>query len=375
VRIREVLTEAKARIEHPEDRIFDDGSAGAKAALESLMDAASSSKNISIKFDGTPALIAGNIQGQFVMTDKAGLAKHQFPKTSKEMYSMIFDRKPDQEGRSEYSTSLSGLFQAIQKIIPKTFPGLIQFDVMWFSKPPLVNDVNPTGTTYYQFKPNKVVYNIPSKSELGKQIMSSRYGIVVHSYFETPEDEEPRAISDFHALGLIPSKEVVVLNPKATFEMKPSKDVTKHIASANSLIAKNAKSIDSFLDRGALGARKITDLPALMKKYLAFLAGNGSEGVEGVEKYFTEWIKNGELTDAKKNNILQYIRDNWQGYNAVWAGVRQILFAKNSILKLLNGNSGDIQASINGESSHEGYVVDAPSGKVKIVNRPLFMRK
>jgi len=58
MKIREVLTEAKARIEHPEDRIFGDGSAGAKGALESLSDAASSSKNISIKFDGSPALIA-----------------------------------------------------------------------------------------------------------------------------------------------------------------------------------------------------------------------------------------------------------------------------------------------------------------------------
>lgn len=376
MKIKELLVEKYSpRIQHPEDRIFDDGSAGAKAALESLLDAASSSKNISIKFDGTPALIAGNINGKFVMTDKGGLAKGQLPSTPREIYAMIFDRKPDQQGRGEYSSEVSALFSAIQKIIPKTFNGLIQFDVMWFQRPPQVNDVNPTGTTYFQFKPNKVVYNVPVKSELGKQILVSRYGIVVHSYFESPDDEEPRAINDFESLGLIPSKEVVVLNPKATFEVKPSKEIAKHIVSATRFIVTNGKAIDTFLNREALMAKKITDLPALMKKYMAFLASNGSNGVEGIEKYFTEWIKHSELTDVKKNNILQYIRDNWQSYNAVWSCVRQILFVKNSILNLLNGNSGDIQASINGKSSHEGYVVDAASGKVKIVNRPLFMRK
>jgi len=246
---------------------------------------------------------------------------------------------------------------------------------MWFSRPELVNGIQPNSGEFYQFKPNKVIYNIPANSKMGHEIAQSTFGIVVHSYFETVEDEEPRAISDFHALGLLPSKDIVVLNPKATFEMKPSKDISKHIASANAFISKNAKSIDSFVNHEALAARKITDLPALMKKYLAFLASNGSAGVDGAEKYFVEWLKVSNLTDVKKKNILQYIKDNWTGYTAVWASVRQILFAKNSILKLLNGTAGDIQASINGENSHEGYVVDAPSGKVKIVNRPLFMRK
>jgi hypothetical protein len=375
MKIREVLTEAKQRIEHPEDRIFDDGSAGAKAALESLKDAATSSKNISIKFDGTPALIAGNVDGHFVMTDKGGLAKGQLPKTNREMYSMIFDRKPDQAGRSEYSTQLSGLFQAIQKIIPKNFPGLIQFDVMWFTKPPLVEDVNPTGTTYYQFKPNKVLYNIPSKSEIGKQIMSSRYGIVVHSYFETPEDEEPRAINDFHALGLLPSKEVVVLNPKATFEIKSDSTIIGNISVVEKLVNTASKRIDDFLNREELSSLKISDLPALMKKFLSSRASSGISESKNLHQEFWNWINQIGLTDSKKKNILAYLQFKSQSSLQLWNIVSKIIGLKNEILATLNSQRQDIQASINGENSHEGYVVDAPSGKVKIVNRPLFMRK
>ncbi len=46
------LQEAKARIEHPEDLIFDDGLAGAETALQILRATAARPEYVSIKFDG-----------------------------------------------------------------------------------------------------------------------------------------------------------------------------------------------------------------------------------------------------------------------------------------------------------------------------------
>jgi hypothetical protein len=368
MKIIEFLTEAKARIEHPEDRILDDGSAGAISALESILDAASSSKNISIKFDGSVAIIAGIVNGQFVMSDKGGMAKQQFPKSSKEIYNMLFNRKPDQLGRSNYSAQVSGLFRAVQKIIPKNFPGLIQFDVMWFSIPPLVND-------NYQFKPNKVVYNVPQNSKLGKQIALSHYGIVVHSYFDAPDDDEPRAINDFQTLGLIPSKEIVVLNPKVTFEVTANKKLINDIRTGITYVNKYSTQIDTFINKSKLASLKITDLPAIMKKFLAQRAGAGMYVSYGCSNDFIGWLERAELTPEKKQRMLDYINTNSKSYNKVWEIIIFIVDKKNELLKIFGNQNQDIQANINGEIGHEGFVVDAPSGKIKLVNRPLFMKR
>lgn len=47
-----LLTEAKARIDHPEDLVLDNGAEGAKQALNALISLANRPKTITIKMDG-----------------------------------------------------------------------------------------------------------------------------------------------------------------------------------------------------------------------------------------------------------------------------------------------------------------------------------
>ena len=366
MKIFELLTEAKARIEHPEDMILDGGSVGAIAALESLKDAATSSKNVSLKWDGTPAIIAGCVNGRFVMTDKVGLKKQQLPASPKKMYSMIFDRKPNQIGRGDYSNQVATLFPIIQKMIPKNFPGLVQFDVMWFRRPSIVGGA-------FEFKPNKVQYRIPVNSNLGKKISQSQYGVVVHSYFETPMDEEPRGIQDFNSLGLKPVQELVILNPKATFEVHPNKNLLAAIAKLGEFTKSAAKSIDDFFDQNRLAEKQISDLPQLMKTFQASLARNGKTPSSNMQNMFLTWLKKSALKEPKKATIMEYINSHRVGYLSIWFIAKSVAAIKMKILKSYTEQLEDIQASINGIPSHEGYVVDAPSGKIKLVNRPLFM--
>ena len=368
MKVEEILYEAKARIQHPEDRIFDDGSTGVKNALTSLLDAATTSKNISLKFDGSPALIAGMVNNKFVMTDKAGLAKFEFPTSPDEIDRMLFIRKPNDVGRSEYAQHVASLFKPIRKLIPLNFKGLIQFDVMWFSRPPLENGV-------FQIKPNKVLYQIPANSYLGMEIAESNYGIVVHSYFDSPEDDEPRAIANFNALGLNQVKGLVVLNPKVTFEMKPNSTLIKNIHDGLNYINRYSAQIDTFINQPKLAANKISDLLLLMKKFLAYRARNGMHVSIACIDDFITWLNDLDINTEKKNRMLQYIKENDKEYRQIWTIDVFVVNIKNELIKLLGNQQQDIQASIDDQPSHEGFVIDAPSGKIKLVNRPLFMRK
>ena len=71
---RLVLKElSPARIHHAEDLIFWEGSAGAMRAVQQLEQLAKGTKSLTIKWDGSPAVVFGrNPNGEFIFTDKHG---------------------------------------------------------------------------------------------------------------------------------------------------------------------------------------------------------------------------------------------------------------------------------------------------------------
>ncbi len=73
---KQIVKEMEARIQHAEDIIFWEGSAGAKRALQSLANMAKGGhKDVTIKWDGSPAVIFGrDADGKFVFTDKSGFS-------------------------------------------------------------------------------------------------------------------------------------------------------------------------------------------------------------------------------------------------------------------------------------------------------------
>ncbi len=366
MKISELLLEAKSRISHPEDMIFDEGVLGAKNALDTLLHAANTTENITVKYDGSPALIIGYDEKGFILTDKSGFAKHVLPHTSKEVYNMIFNRFPDQLGRGNYATLVSRMFNYCKKLLPTNFKGFIQFDVMWFNTPVLRNE-------FYEFKPNKVLYKVPAQSNLGKEISSSQMGIVINSYFNNINENEPHAINDLSSLNLNNVPGLAVLSTKMNLEIKINKKLILYINKIKSFLNKENKSIIMFFDKSTLQMKKISNLPNLMKQFLAVQASHGSKNITASE--FVNWINLTSLTESKRKGILDYIYEHLSTFNKIWAIVINIIKVKNELLKNLSVNSGQIQANIGNYIGHEGFVIDSPNSKIKLVNRPVFMRK
>ena len=141
------LMEAKARIEHPEDMIFDGGLAGAKTALQILEATAHQPQNVSIKMDGSPALIFGWQGDTFVLTDKAGFGAKGYnglTTSSGSIESMIMNRKMKDTSpeavasRQRYASSIAALYPILRDAVPRTFQGFAQGDLLWTSTPPVV---------------------------------------------------------------------------------------------------------------------------------------------------------------------------------------------------------------------------------------------
>ena len=74
-----------ARIDHAEDIIFWEGSAGANRVIDSIIGLAKgTTQSLTIKWDGSPAVIFGrDDKGDFVFTDKSGFVAKGYEGKSK----------------------------------------------------------------------------------------------------------------------------------------------------------------------------------------------------------------------------------------------------------------------------------------------------
>ncbi len=100
-----------ARIEHPEDLVFDYGSKGIKQALDGIKRSAEEPAKVNtIKWDGKPAIVFGrDDSGQFILTDKGGFVATGYngmATSAKDMARVFSNRNGDY-------TDLIGVYQKL----------------------------------------------------------------------------------------------------------------------------------------------------------------------------------------------------------------------------------------------------------------------
>ena len=165
----QTLTEDKGgknlHLEHLEDEIINYGVSGGRAAinfLQSLRDmlagASRSSVNMTVKWDGAPAVFVG-IDPE---DDKFFVAKKSVFNVSPKLY------KTNAEINADLSGDLNSKFKIALKEFSKLgIKGVLQGDLMFTDD---VSTETIDGTKYYTFQPNTIVYAVPIDSTLGKII-------------------------------------------------------------------------------------------------------------------------------------------------------------------------------------------------------------
>ena len=185
---RFLLNESKnLHMEHLEDSIFNEGSSGAINALkfaESVKDMlagdVSSSFNVTVKWDGAPAVFCGiNPENSkfFVGT------KSVFNKTPKINYT-----NADIDANHGHSKGLSDTLKvALANLKDLNIKGILQGDVMFTKGKTSTQKID--GESFITFTPNTITYAIPVNSDAGKAVKKANIGIVFHtSYSGTSMD-------------------------------------------------------------------------------------------------------------------------------------------------------------------------------------------
>jgi hypothetical protein len=341
------------RIEHPEDMVLDAGSRGLRQALQGILAAAKAPETTTVKWDGRPAIIFGRKPtGEFVLTDKAGFLARGYDglATSPAQIEQIMSQRGGERGG--LVALYKKLFPVLRRAVPQDFRGYIQGDLLWADQPPVVNGA-------YEFTPNTVKYRVPVDSELGQKIVASEVGVVVHTALAEPgAPAEP-----IRAAALADSPGLLVLDPSLREPRKIQlKDTV--VKDVERLISQYGAAIDRLFNPAELRNRRITDLPQLIKQYLnsRVRARDYSNLVAG----FGEWVQ--QRAPAKAPRIFEWATENKQAVAAVFQAFLEISALKNDLVRQLDAQGQDVQASVDDEPGHEGYVGQG----MKFVDRMRF---
>ena len=383
-------------LEHLEDEIINNGVAGGRAAinfLQSLRDmlagSARSSINMTVKWDGAPAIFAGidPSDGKFFV------AKKSVFNVNPKLY------KTNQEIDDDLSGTLNEKFKVALKEFSKLgIKGVIQGDLMF------TNDISKEtieGVSYYTFQPNTIVYAVPVDSDLGRVMNKANIGVVWHTTYTGSSLPEMKASFGVDISKLSKPTSVWMddatykdVSGRATFTQKETDAVTKILSQTGRTFQKiNAPLLRQFLNlqnsmTGVLSG-------ASLKTYNNSKVRAG-EIIKNPKKHaagYVDWVqmsiqkqidkvKSDKGKEKYTNMQKEYVRDFKKHVNNLTQIItfqNLLVDAKMQIVKKLNSVKGLTDTFIRTDNGYkvtnpEGYVaIDRVGGKaVKLVDRMEF---
>lgn len=359
---KQPLFEAEARIQHAEDVVFWEGSAGAARTLEALRGLElGGHENVTIKWDGKPAIIFGrNENGEFILTDKSGFGAKGYngrAKSAQELADMLLNRKtsrslPVDADYAQFINNMKDIFDEYEKAMPKDYQGYFKGDLLYYNLPPVEDGK-------FTFTPNIVTYQITKNSEIGQRIARSKSGVVVHRVINENGDERP---IDVDLNNFFQGDDVLVF-PPVTVQQPAQIDETA-IDKMKTVISRDGPLVDKLLDKPTLSSLKLTNFAEILYRYV---------NQTNLKTPFMSWLdRDTQISDVKKTRIQEHIQTNIKGFEALWQIVAGIQIVKNDIITQFDSHDSDVKAFIGSDQGGEGYVLDDPQGDIKLVNRSGF---
>jgi hypothetical protein len=181
---KQFITEEKnLHLTHLEDSILDLGVDGTRSAinfLRSLRDMlagrSKKSVNVTVKWDGAPAVFAGIVPNGEENAGKFFVAKKGVFNAYPKYYTTNADIDADTSGDLNIKLKL-----ALAELPKLGIRGVIQGDFLYAKED--LKEINIGGESYITFHPNTIVYAVPKNSELAKEILRSKIGVVWHTRY------------------------------------------------------------------------------------------------------------------------------------------------------------------------------------------------
>jgi len=389
--VTEATSGKNTHMTHIEDRVIYGGVNGARESIlalramrDMLAGSAKKSVNVTVKWDGAPAVFAG-----IDPTDKKFfVAKKGIFNKNPKVYKSHADIDEDTSG--DLSVKLKVAFDELSKI---GITGVIQGDLMFTEK-----DLKPEtidGVNYITFHPNTIVYAVRTDSMEAKYIRKARIGIIVHTSYSGDSFENMRASFGVKASSFKKAPSVWLqdanlrdLSGTATLTKADTDEVTKALSEAGKIfnkikgnalndLSKNEEMAglietynNSFVRRG----EKITNTAKHVQGLIKWIEERFQKEADKVK---TPAAKDRKM--AKRDELLKFFStSNKANLKSIFDLQNAIVVAKLVIINKLN-KVNSIDTFIKTKSGYtvtgaEGFVAidKLKGGAVKLVDRMTF---
>jgi len=353
----QMLAEAKVgrEYQHLEDLVFVDGSEGAIKAADILDKLGTDASDVSIKWDGLPAVYFGrDEEGEFVLTGINGWGKEKVT-SAEELHNFIMNTgKGD---RSDFAQDMANVYSIMEGVTPDDFRGYIFGDLLWHPGNPYVIEDG-----HIKFTPNKVEYSVTTDSELGKRIAGSSVGVVAHMEFNEFGSKSGKPVGEVDNMG---SKNAVVLGPTYVTH-QPQVDT-----SGVDQIRQDAKKFAPVIDDFLAPIKGLSDMKNIIYTYVN--QKSKAKQLNTLETGFFDWLKNSNVSANKQKKIAELAKESPKALPLIFRLVKEIMTVKDHIIEQFDDADTDVKATTAGQKGGEGYV--AQDSKTKLVPRTRWQPK
>jgi len=389
----EAKTGKNLHLEHIEDEVLNggvDGTRGSINFIQSLRDmlAGSSMKNtyITTKWDGAPAVFCGiNPENDKFFVG----SKSIFNKTPKINYT-------PQDIDDNHPPGLASKLKVALEHLPKLgIKGVLQGDMMFAKEDLAIKTIE--GERYVTFHPNTIVYAVPLGSDLGKEILNSKMGIVFHTEYKGTKLEDMKSSFNININRLLKNKDIWFRDAEftdasgtASFTARDTETITKILSSVGRTFQNiSANTLNTIADD--------SEINTIIKTFNNSKIKTGQQ-IRNTRTHVTQLIRyienkydkdiNKLKTDAskdkktqRKNEFLKFFLQKKVDLGKIFDLMNMLIDAKMMIISKLENMEQLTQTFV---KDGAGYKVTAPEGfvavdqikggAVKLVDRLEFSR-
>ena len=375
---KQYLTEAKEgknlHLEHLEDEVLNNGINGTRAAinfLQSLRDMlagnAKSSVNVTVKWDGAPAIFAGiNPENKKFFVGTKGV----FNANPKVNYT-------DADIDANHSApGLNSKLKVALKYLPKLgIKDVLQGDMM-FTQDDLSTETID-GKSYLTFQPNTIVYAVPKESS--DKIKKAKMGIVWHTTYSGDTLQSMRASFGANIKGLTKTNDVWFTDADykdtsgtINFNKAETSTITSILSQAgktfskfNSQFTKQLMSrqdvvilIKTFNNVKVREGQKISNTSKHSQELIKYVDVKMQKNIDSVKT-----LKTKETKQKIKDEVIRFLSSHKKDLQTIFDMQNLLTDAKNMIIRKLEKAKGVMDTFIRTDN---GYRVTAPEGFVAI---------
>ena len=387
------LTEEKnLHLEHLEDEILNNGITGTRKAinfLQALRDMlagnAKSGVNVTVKWDGAPAVFAGinPENNQFFVGTKS-----VFNKNAKINYT------PEDVDRNHPIGDLNNKLKvALTHLSKLGITDVLQGDLLWYTQDNFTEQVID-GEKYITFQPNTIVYAVPKKD--ASQILSSKMGIVWHTTYSGDTMEGMSATLSVNMRKLTKTTDVWYSDATykdtsgtANFNKEETKNITKILSNAGKIFHKlNPKILQKIVEdeKILILVKTFNNTKVKEGQKIRNTLRHARELGEYVEEKYQKEIdklKRPQSKETKTKEMREFVgffKKHLRDISNIFEMQNLLIFAKDKIISKLEKAKGAMDTFIRTDDGYritqpEGFVaVDKVGKAVKLVNRLEFSR-